>query len=254
MRNAFIVPFFLLFFMLPQLIFPVQFLVSPPKIEMDMSRVSIASDSLIIMNRDTSNITIKCYMRDWGYRNGKKYFSPKGSIDYSASRWITINPLQFTLMPYEKKVVRVTVQKPESTEKHEYRSMIFIESIAKPTKYSRGFLFNARIGVPVYVETAPKSFNGYIASMAVKNDKIEIKYVNGSHNRLYLNGMYSILNNEEKDTVKSDSINNILVLPLDTERIDINIDDIKKGDYYIYLYIDNGGESVFGGKKRFVKE
>ncbi|NIA23927.1 MAG: hypothetical protein GWP03_07245, partial [Proteobacteria bacterium] len=201
MKKAIIIFVLILCVSLP--LFPVQFLVSPPKIEADMSGKSLVTDSIIVMNRDTTNLTIKCYLKDWGYKNGKKFFVFPGSLKLSASKWITVNPLQFELLPYEKGVVRITVQKPESVDKFEHRSMIFFESIAKPTKYSRSFLFNARIGVPVYVETAPKSFDGYITSMNVENNSIKVTYVNSSANRLYLNGSYSIVSNVKNDTVKT---------------------------------------------------
>ncbi len=240
--------------LLPVLIYPVQFLVSPPKIEVDMSHSGIVNDTVVIMNRDTTNITIKCYLRDWGYKEGKKYFTIPGSLKWSASNWITVNPLQFKLLPYEKKTVRITIQKPKNAEKFEYRSMLFFESIAKPTKYSRSFLFSARIGVPIYVETSTKSYNGFIKGIDIKGDEIKLTYVNDSNNRLYLKGKYSIVDNINKDTVKTDSIGNELVLPMDTQRIYVNIKDLKKGDYYVYFYIDNGGENVYGGKKRFKRE
>ena len=246
--------FLFLFSMFPGVIFPVQFLVSPPKLEFDMYGKSIASDSLVVMNRDTNNVTIKCYIRDWNYKDGKETFSPPGALKYSSSGWISINPLQFVLMPYEKKTIRISVRRPDSAENHEYRSMLFFESIAKPTKYSSGFLFNARIGIPVYVEMAPKSFSGYIGEINVEKNGILATYVNASDNRLYLNAKYRIINTAGTDTAACDSIDNELLLPGDTEKIHVNIKDLKRGEYYFYLYVDNGGENIDGGKKKFVKE
>ncbi|MCK4545005.1 hypothetical protein KAU43_05660 [candidate division WOR-3 bacterium] len=239
--------------LLPIYINAVEFLVSPPKLEFNLIQRKVVNDSLIVVNRDSSNITIKCYFKDWGYKNGKKYYTKPGSLSYSASHWITVNPLQFELLPYEKRIIRITLTKPDTVYKGEYRSMIFFETIAKPSSYSNMFMFNARIGVPLYAEIDRKEYIGFIEGIHCIENEIDIQYVNYSYNRLYLNGNYLIIN-EKNDTIINDSIRNILILPRDTQNINVDISNVEKGEYTVMFYIDNGGNEIAGGKKRFVKK
>ncbi len=240
-------------FLLPIYVYAVEFLVSPPKLEFALMQRKIVNDSLIVVNRDSNSITIKCYFKDWGYKNGKKFYAPPGSLNYSASHWIVVNPLQFEVLPYEKRIIRITLIKPDTIYIGEYRSMIFFETIAKPSSYSNMFMFSARIGVPLYAEIGRKEYIGFIEGIHYNKNEIDLQYVNYSYNRLYLNGNYLIIN-EKNDTIINDSIRNILVLPRDTQNINIDISNVKKGEYIVMFYIDNEGNEIAGGKKRFVKK
>ena len=131
--------------------------------------------------------------------------------------------------------------------------MIFFETIAKPSSYSNMFMFSARIGVPLYAEIGRKEYIGFIEGIHYNKNEIDLQYVNYSYNRLYLNGNYLIIN-EKNDTIINDSIRNILVLPRDTQNINIDISNVKKGEYIVMFYIDNEGNEIAGGKKRFVKK
>lgn len=112
---------------------------------------------LEIENPTDKNMAVKVYAEDWAYKpvgTGEKEFFVAGTLSDSASKWIVLNPLEFTMAPFSQVKVNYTVTVPARDVSGAYHTVVFFETAAGSAQTAQGatVLVSARIGAIFKIE------------------------------------------------------------------------------------------------------
>lgn len=110
-----------------------------------------------ITNPTDGAISVRIYTEDWEYLdtgNGDKEFFPAGTLPNSASPWITYNPSEMTIEPFDKRAVDYTVQVPADAAGGTRYSILFFETSLGLGKNEEGATVSVagRIGALFYID------------------------------------------------------------------------------------------------------
>jgi hypothetical protein len=99
--------------------------------------------------------------------------------------YVKINPMQFTLAPKQKKVIRIATALPTSYENKEYKLLLNMleigadrKSLDAPDKYTFGIVVNKQISAGAYIHKGAKS--SFRANLNIKDLKVsrDLKRIN----------------------------------------------------------------------------
>jgi len=150
------------------------------RIRVELARGESKTGTIRVTNPTEDPTTINIYAEDWKYLdsgNGDKSFFPAGTMEDSASNWITYNPRTMTLPPFGQEELNYTIKAPAETADGTHYSILFFETILGETQDEEGasVLVTGRVGSLVYVD---------IAGTVNRTGKIEsLEFVQGKGNK-----------------------------------------------------------------------
>jgi hypothetical protein len=139
----------------------------------------VETGQIHLTNPTDESTSVKVYVEDWVYKQegtGDKDFFPAGTLPNSASKWITLSPVEFVLPPYGEETIHYTITAPAGNLSGGYYSVIFFETILGTTQNEEGanVLVSGRIGTLMYM-----TING-TEKRSARIDALEIRPPGGS--------------------------------------------------------------------------
>jgi hypothetical protein len=130
----------------------VYFVVSPPRFEMNMVPGQNRTETINIINGDSSSpLRLKVSVKAWEKsRNGQTSYYGPSEIARSCGGWVVVNPSEFEVPANGTETARFTITVPESAS-GSYWAMIFFESQPDTSDKSMvGVRMVGRLGASVY--------------------------------------------------------------------------------------------------------
>ncbi len=131
-------------------------------------------------NSDKGSITLRAYWEDFMYVapfNGEKEFSPSGTTDTSASRWVNFSPQQFTLDAKGSKLINYSIQVPQDA-KGGYYGVLFFEEGGGSAQGRVGMSIVTRIGALFFIETTNSTRKGLIENLEFQDKEFKCDFSN----------------------------------------------------------------------------
>jgi len=237
-------------------------LISPAIYEVELKKGKYHSNAIRVLNKTGGKASLKVYASDFTLKeNGSSSFHPKGTLPFSCSTWLKINPTSFELNPAEGRLVRFTLKTPQDISGG-FNGVIFIESMPEKASDARGrrILFKARLGVKIFA-----AIEGTLNRLAELQDlfiKQEVKDSILNYSLLFKNtgnvhikpvGRLEIIDQEDKvvSTIKLNQHKNT-VLRNGLRDFSGNIKlNLPYGVYKAVAYMDYGGKSIIAMEKFF---
>ncbi len=111
-------------------------------------------------------------LTDWNLKeDGSMGYGEPGTLERSASPWITFSPAAYTASSGQRQLVRLTIKAPAGAEPGVYRAAIFIQGRPPATapKNDTGVIFvRLRYAVPLLVTVPPVSSHPALTDVAVE--------------------------------------------------------------------------------------
>ncbi len=251
-RGGILKKLLLITFLLPSWLFAqVGFLLSPPKFELTVFPRQSVNKTIDIRNVTGDTLYIKTILEDFFMTPfGKPQFKPPGVYPYSCSNWIQVNPVNFTILPHQKKIVRFTVSLPDGSD-GEYLGVITFKSMKLPKKWAPTIIISGEISVFIYLTSANTGIlEGDMEGLSFSQDTISVTYHNKGniHNRVDCN--VEIKNSSGKIVWKSEQKHKLVLR--NSERILTFLINkkLRKGIYNIFATIDYGGKELIQGERK----
>lgn len=137
----------------------VGFQVSPGKIFFRQVTNQPGSQTIRVTNPTPSEMVLQCSFADWRRdSSGQKIYFEAGSQPGSNSRYLRVNPENFTLKAGESRLIEVTMTLPEGMDRQVTRSMLFItqtneKDLARQSATQKAaMIFQVQMGVHIYNE------------------------------------------------------------------------------------------------------
>lgn len=236
---------------------------SHPKIYLEASPGETVAGEIVAENPTSEELKARVYLEDWRYTpggTGEKKFSPAGTGELSASRWITFSPAETVLKPFGRAVVNYTVQVPPGTAGG-YYSVIFFESILGSARDENGIDMTVagRIGALFYVYvkgTVQK--DGSVESVEIEPSKgnrplrIVTSFRNSGNIDITVDGNFLIMDGQGMIVARG-GLNKIYTFPGSTETGTTSwVGRLPEGTYQIVLTYDLGqGKELVVQEKTF---
>lgn len=170
--------------------------IEPAKIRLSILPGNSKTGAIKINNFSQEPKNIKAYLEDWVYLpvcDGTKDFKPAGTLDLSASKWISFLPSEFTVPAYGTKLVNYTVKVPQDAKGGHYAVLFFENYLPEPQKSSEGVSVNVAVRVASLFYIEPK---GAIN----RNTKIEELKLTREENKFQLTAKFSNIGNVDINT------------------------------------------------------
>ncbi len=158
--------------------------ITPPRLETEIpagaeKTVSFEIGIPAAAERVTGRLLLS--LTDWNIKeDGSMGYGEPGTLDRSASSWVTFSPSAFTAASGQRQLVRLTIKTPPGIEPGVYRSAIFIQGrpSAAPPKNDTGVIFvRLRYAVSLLVVIPPVSSHPSLADVAVEVTAPRIRLV-----------------------------------------------------------------------------
>lgn len=231
------------------------------QIEFNLSAPAGTSESgtFVVINEETEPTTVNVTVADWDrLPDGESRFLPSGSLDRSASGWITVAPAQFTLQPDEAIEVHFSLEVPSGIQGTHWTSLL-VEGTPREVETQQGttILVRRRFAVKV-LETPPGSGEpqGKIKDLQVRGLNpmtAVIQFENtGAVNLPAVKGRVEVRNTSGQ-TIESIPIEEFPVLPgavrvLRPASARAPGEGLAPGRYLILVVLDYGGSNLLGGQ------
>jgi P pilus assembly chaperone PapD len=234
------------------LLISVSLLVSPLRLEVSLYP-GIATRDLSIKNGDAYNeVNVTVYSKDWDLNErGKIQYHDAGTLDGSCSKWITINPAEFTLGPGETKDVRITFDIPQESAGGYWSVILFEGNPPVQEEWTPLVKLAGRVGISTYLEVAGTTFKeAEIEWMKQgKDGGLNLELKNKCNIWLRPSIKYWLMRGSEE--IYRDSVAGSVILPGGLREYKLELADIKiqKGDE-IVARVDYDGEKILEGIKK----
>lgn len=228
-----------------------------PKVRVSVPPGGSTSEEIEIENPAGEEMAIRVYVEDWVYssQDGAKNFSAPGTTETSCSNWITFSPKDFSLPPYGKRIIHITVNVPEDAIGANY-SVIFFETLLSPASKDPGTAsvnLMGRLGTLIYVQsegTIEKKVDFFNLKIARKKDEPGYQITGDIANRGNCNsnidGTFNIIDNEGNVFARG-AFNTAYTLQGDKAVMTAGWDEnLPKGEYFIVVSLDAGGTPIIG--------
>lgn len=147
---------------------------------------------------EQSAITLRAYWEDFTYVEpftGDKEFSPAGTTDRSASRWVNFSPQEFTLDPKGSKLISYSIQVPQDA-KGGYYGVLFFEEGGGNPQGRVGVSIVTRIGALFFIETTNSTHKGQLENLEFSEKEFKGDFTNLGDVMLIPDSTYYLLDKE----------------------------------------------------------
>ena len=223
-----------------------------PKVQLELQPGETYSGTIVAENPTSDPVKTRIYLEDWRYApggNGEKIFSPPGTNENSAAKWITFSPAETEIPAFGRVELNYTVRVPAEGVKGGYYAVLFFETILGAATNEEGVnvLVAGRIGSLYYVEIKGLSDRqGKIESVEIKqpegNKPYEIvtTFRNTGNTDVTVNGKYLIMDTDGVVKARGD-VAGIYTVPGAVESSTTQwAGRLPKGEYQVLLTYDLG--------------
>lgn len=185
--------------------------ITQPKVELELAPGEVYSGEVEVENPTEDQLQTRVYLEDWKYKGngtGEKDFGPPGTMERSASKWITFAPAELRLAPFSRQTVRYTLTVPQQAEGGRYSVLFFesaIGSVPDPDHEGANILVAGRIGALFFIHIKGSvDRRGEIESLRVlppegnRPLELETSFRNTGNVDVTLSGNFLILDAEGK--------------------------------------------------------
>ena len=248
------------FFIIPA--YAMKMNIDPARAEIMVKPGEEKMGSINILNYDETNpIHVKAYVRDLVYLpDGSNDFLNPGATPWSLASWMKIGPTEFDIPAGKQQAVRYMISVPKEAKGGRY-GVIFFETVPSPSEYKQvGATVNFRLGTVVLVTVDNTSaIKAKLTKMSVKppakDDPIEIFWTVDNKSNILIRpfGTAKIIDASKKEIAKLD-LNKLKegIFPNTTRQFSIQYKEkLSKGDYFVQIVLDYGGDVLLGGQSKF---
>jgi hypothetical protein len=207
--------------------------------------------SVRISNPAPVTLNLSLYLSDWSFDPiGQFTFSEPGTLERSASDWVSFSTPSLELGPNESAIVDYTVSVPADAASGTHWSVLFVESApTDPQPGQAAATFSVRVGHIVYVNVPQLNSDGAIIGMfgtppsaADGAYSIIAQYANTGNAAQGVDGTFTV-RNELGQTVIEAAIERSIVLPGIDRAYQINvIGPLPAGNYTALVVLNYGNE------------
>ncbi|MCB9771729.1 MAG: hypothetical protein H6754_04205 [Candidatus Omnitrophica bacterium] len=154
---------------------------------------------LPVHNMSTTNtVNLRAYWEDFNYVepfDGTKDFTPSGTSERSASRWVNFSPQQFSLEAKGSKKISYSIQVPTDA-KGGYYGVLFFEEGTGQAEGQVGVSIVTRVGALFFIETTTSSRKGKVENLKFEENHFSGDFVNLGDVILIPDSTYYLMNDE----------------------------------------------------------
>lgn len=241
-------------FLLPcTVLAPMAISMMPPKMEFYLKPKKKVREVIELENRGFKPTRLKVYVTGFSIQEkGNLNFSRK---DYTAEKWIKINPNELEIKPYDYGLVRYEIRVPEGTSAGSYTACIMIEEVIEPKRGEKRaqFIIKGRLAHIIYVNVGKPNYQGKIEWLKVKKKKGKLIFSFGLKNEgnfyFRTEGRLKI---EGEKGVREIPIPNLPVLRQTSRIIEVTIPKgLPLGKYRALLSLDIGAKTPLKAETEF---
>lgn len=164
------------------------------------------TDVIRVENPTDQQANVRVYAEDWAYKDigdGDKDFYSAGTLERSASKWITVNPPEVSIPAYGQAQVNYSLTVPAGNDKKgTYYSVLFFETVIGEAVDTEGanVLVSGRVGSLIYVDVAGTvQRTGSIDGIEIKPPsgakpaEFAVTFTNSGNTAIGLEGEYLIM-------------------------------------------------------------
>lgn len=219
-----------------------QLLLETGKVALSLAPGETAVGEIKINNMTDKEVSVKAYWQDFIYTppfdGNKKFLSPT-TTSYSCTQWVSFNPQDFILKPFEKKIISYNIKFPAQAQGGYYGVLFFENSTGKKDSKT-GVSVIARVGCLFFLETAGSLKSASVVDTSAVASRIEGEIQNKSQIILIPKGIFYIMNGEGM-IVDRGEVDTFYLPPGQDVPFFINISDkVSSGTYTMVLTFDLG--------------
>ncbi len=237
----------------------VGFIVTPPRFELPLAPGSPQTHTVSVLNIDsTAPVRLRAYLSDWTIKpSGQMSTARPGTLPYSCSDWVEVNPAEFEVAPRAERVVRFTIRVPDSAF-GSYWTMLYFESQPDTTRKSMvGLLMKARVGSPIYAvvsgtEIKQAELTGFSYRRRTANShQFTLQLANTGNVHLRAKGSLAVKDGSGAVAAVL-SLSDDVVLPQSRRDIAVTLDQVlAPGRYTAVVELDCGTPELIQGETGF---
>jgi P pilus assembly chaperone PapD len=237
----------------------ISFSVSPIRLELAGSPGGSYTDGIEVRNEGSEKARIKVSVQDWYLSpEGTPIFQKPGSRPNSCASWIKVNPVDFLLLPGEKKVVRYSITIPPTAKEGGYWGAFILETLPliTPGEKAKSVSLKGNIASIIYLTTGTPTPNGDITDMRFTQSKdgqtllITMRNTGTVHFRL--KGDLNLVDDQGKK-LETLPVPDTPVLPGYTRIISIPFKQkLVPGRYTATITLDIGAKALLAGETFFI--
>jgi hypothetical protein len=214
--------------------------------------------SFIVRNELSEPERVTIYLGDWDRDvTGENRFYPPGTVERSASFWVTVAPTSFVLSGGEVREISGVVRVPQEVQPGTYWSIVFVQGEPRLVPY-QGVMVTVtrRIGIKIYVTIEPAEAKGILRAVEPKGLNplwVLVKFANvGIRNLREVKGKLRVLDVQGNELV-SLPIGPFPCLPGNERWVPVETKlRLSPGTYLVLAELDYGGEAVLAMPVRLV--
>jgi hypothetical protein len=214
--------------------------------------------SFIVRNELSEPERVTIYLGDWDRDvTGENRFYPPGTVERSASFWVTVAPASFVLSGGEVREISGVVRVPPEVQPGTYWSIVFVQGEPRLVPY-QGVMVTVtrRIGIKIYVTIEPAEAKGILRAVEPKGLNplwVLVKFANvGTRNLREVKGKLRVLDVQGNELV-SLPIGPFPCLPGNERWVPVETNlRLSPGTYLVLAELDYGGEAVLAMPVRLV--
>lgn len=175
-----------------------QILVEEGKVSLTVKPGETITDEINIHNTSATPFTVRLYWEDFTYEppyTGAKSFSPPGTTERSAAKFVQFTPTTANLEAFGKQKIRYSINVPQDAEGG-YYGVLFVEKGGGTIEGRAGVEVIARVGSIFFIETESSSRASEWKDVRVEAGALKGSVVNQGNVILTPKGTYYILNSE----------------------------------------------------------
>ena len=218
----------------------------------------LLSFSFIVRNELAEPERVTIYLGDWDRDvTGENRFYPPGTVERSASYWISVAPTSFVLAGGEVREISGLVSVPAEVQPGTYWSIVFVQGEPRLVPY-QGVMVTVtrRIGIKIYVTIEPAEAKGMLQAVEPKGLNplwVLVKFANvGTRNLREVQGKLRVLDVGGNE-LASFPIGPFPCLPGNERWVPVETNlRLSPGTYLVLAELDYGGEAVLAMPVRLV--
>ncbi len=217
-----------------------QLAVDRETVQLNPSRTDERVAEFVVRNGGAAELRATVQLEDWDVdARGTSRWRRAGQVAGACGDRVTVSPSLLQLAPGDRQVVRVSVR-GEARFDAECWSAAVVTPASTPARNAAAV---APASVPVYVTPNSAAIDGEVHDMFVKDDSIEVVFVNTGSVRAEIVGEVQVRMADDS-LVLAQPLAQTTVLAGATRRFRIAMPTLTRGSYVLYGVVDYGGAAL----------